>query len=222
MHARGTGWAKDVAPESWVLFNERLAQARLVLEAAKKLPTKDPEWFTQMLELARLQGWPLTQYDDLYFRAVRFEPAYYTIYRERAYWMLPRWHGEEGQWQKFALEASETAKKQIGEDIYGRIVTQIWGLTDRSIRNAASDNFLKTSGISWERLKVSFENMEKHYPSSILNENAYCAFACMAGDKETARGLFNKIGIGGWYRNIWGSAGQFVHCKNWAEYNHNW
>jgi hypothetical protein len=213
--ARGNGSASSVTPEGWRLFNERVNQAATMLAGAAPLVEKDPQWFVSMLELARLQGWPEPDCEKLYNGAVAFEPGYYPIYYRRAYYLLPRWHGEEGDWQKFALRVSATTPRDQREDLYARIVWYIWDRIERNPVNPFANRFLMSQHISWERCKQGFESQMRDHPNSLLTLNLYAWFACAAGDQTTARLLFQQVGDK-WDRETWSDESNYTHARTWA------
>ena len=219
-HARGGGWAKDVTEDQWKLYRERLAEANRVLEPAKKIPKRDPHWYATMLEFARLQSWERADLDALFNEAVNSEPGYYDNYCRKAYYLLPRWLGDEGDWQKFALDASAFSMKKIKEDMYAHIVWGIWQYIDHGFGDFHTSHFLTENEIPWERFKQGFEDMEKHYPTSLWNRNIYCWFAVLADDHQTAKELFKKLGDD-WDVWIWKSEANYNRCKNWAEVGHD-
>jgi hypothetical protein len=63
--ARGTGTAGKVTADGWKVFNDRLQQAREILEEAETLPTKDPQLYTSLQWVAMAQGWSRSQVDVL-------------------------------------------------------------------------------------------------------------------------------------------------------------
>ncbi|MFA4987246.1 MAG: hypothetical protein WC712_11725, partial [Candidatus Brocadiia bacterium] len=154
------------------------------------------------------QSWSDADYDRLYNEAVSKEPTYYDYYFMKANRLLPRWHGNPGDWQRFALEAASKSSKEEGMTLYARIA---WGMGGMDY----TDNLFTQGGIQWPLMKQGFEDIERNYPNSIWNLNAFCYYACMAKDWDTARKLFGRIGDG-FHPWIWKSKVQFDHSKAWA------
>lgn len=201
--ARGNGWGNTVTDNGWKLFSERLAQARTVLEEAKKLPEKCSEWFAAMQTVALGQDWDRAEYDRLFNEAVAFEPTYQEFYFEKAQYLLPRWYGKEGEWERFAEEAAKGPDKEEGMGIYARIA---WGQTDYY------SNIFKETRIEWPKMKQGFIALEKCYPNSPANLNAFCKFAAQAGDLETTAALLKRIGDHPMLK-VWGTLGAFERAK---------
>ncbi len=55
--ARGYGADNTVSESALKLIAERAREAKKVLQGARSLPSKDPEWYAAMLEVAGLQHW---------------------------------------------------------------------------------------------------------------------------------------------------------------------
>lgn len=206
--ARGTDYAGKVTKQGWRLLEERLAKSRKILEDAAHLPPEDPEWYSAMLSIALGQSWADAAYDRLYDEAVSKEPTYYDYYFLKANRLLPRWHGNPGDWQRFALEAASKSSKEEGMTLYARIV---WA---NGVADYKNDLFTK-GGIQWTLMKQGFEDIERNYPKSIWNLNAFCYYACMAKDQQTARNLFERIADHP-HPGIWRTEAEFERNKAWA------
>jgi hypothetical protein len=215
-NARGGGYANTVSEEKWSLFRERQHMAAGILrDFQKRHPNEKmcPGWYASMLELARGQGWGRAQYDALFDEAVQVWPKYYTLYFEKAFDLLPRWHGDQGDWLRFA----EGAGLAQGDEMYVRICVYMtrwvgWG------------NLFKEENVSWERMKSGFDEMRGKYPRSAWILNMYCHAACMARDKMTARRLFQEMGDAVCLA-IWDPDGnseqkRYHQSKNWALYKY--
>lgn len=203
--ARGSGFANTVSETGWRLFRERLAQARGVLETAAKKTARCPAWYAAMQTVALGQGWDREEYDRLFKEAVSKKPTYYTYYFKKAYYLEPKWHGEPGDVERFAEEAAKTDDPGEGMTVYARIA---W-----SYRKP--DDLFRETQYQWSKMKQGFLDIEKSYPHSTWNLNSFCRFACAAGDKETARALFTRIGDRPNLR-AWDSPGQYEAAKRWA------
>jgi hypothetical protein len=207
--ARGGGYADRVAEEGWRLFAERLQKARETLEEAEKLTPKDPEWFRTMLHIALGQQWDRDDFEEMFRRAIALEPSYDSTHFVKATYLLPRWRGQAGDVEEFAAIAADKTKQTEGEALYARIAGSVsW--------TARDDDFFEQYEFSWPRMKQGFLDIEKNFPNSLWNLNHFCWFACMAGDRETARELFRRIGDE-WVPSVWKSEGRFRLWKKWAE-----
>ncbi|PYX84423.1 MAG: hypothetical protein DMG68_20850, partial [Acidobacteria bacterium] len=102
--ARGSGYADTVSDSGWKLFQARTAESKRLLDEASALPTKCPEWYLVMLQLAIDQTWDLPQVRVLFEDASKFEPGYYYYARQFARYLQPRWNGEPGDTEVFMQE----------------------------------------------------------------------------------------------------------------------
>lgn len=184
-NARGGGWANTVTPEGWKLFEERIKKAHETLDEAEKLKEKCPQWAAEMQTVALAEGWGTDAYEALYQRAVKAEPTYCTYYFKKAYYLLPRWHGGDGEWEEYANEAATNEGAAYGMTFYARIA---WA------NSGFYSNIFKETGIEWPKMKQGFRDLEKQFPHSNWNLNAFCSFAFQAGDLATTRELLARIG----------------------------
>ncbi|MEA3213111.1 MAG: hypothetical protein QOE70_6168 [Chthoniobacter sp.] len=201
--ARGSGYAGEVTDEGWRLMEERLDQARTALEAARNFPNKDAEWFRALQKVALGQGWPREEYEQLFAEATKFEPGFADYYTGKAYFLLPRWFGEPGEWEAFAAESADRTKDP---QLYARIVSH-------NATKLDPDPFAP-GRLSWPRLRESFAAWYAQYPDRAILLK-YTWLACQARDRESARGLFAKIGEPTPVRP-WHSKEDFEAWKAWA------
>jgi hypothetical protein len=211
--ARSGGYAKDVTPAAWKFFFDRLARARDILEDIPASGRENPEWYRLMLmDLADSQQ--TDKYRTCLHQGVRLEPDYDSFDKLTAWFSLPRWYGKEGDWQKVADIAAVRTRTEDGDALYARVVWDIWDSVDG--RNSdLRDKFFEKNNVSWSRMKQGFRDIEKRYPGSLWNLNAFCRFACMANDKRTAHELFERIDKK-WDIGIWGNRLQYRGWRGWA------
>lgn len=203
-HARSSAYANEVTEEGWRLFRERLAESRTLLEQSKRLTPPCPVWWLTSQTVALGQGWSREGYDTLFLEAKKLEPEFFAFDLARAKFLLPKWHGEPGEWEAAAEKEIERAGA-IGYEIYARLVTE---------QGSHYDNIFKQSSASWRKTRKGYEELLARYPESKNFLNQYCRLACYAGDRKLAKELFIRIGDmkvrGAWRK------GQFEKAKAWA------
>ena len=200
---RGTGYANSITAEGSAKFTEYLAKAAETLEKSKPRSSVCPTWHFVMLEVGIGQGWDIAKFDQIFEEGVKLAPDYYDLYFQRACSLLSRWYGSKGEWQAFA----EAQAEAHGAEIYARVVWAVEGYYDSKKPFADGE-------ISWPKMKVGFEKILKDYPDSNWNLNNYCRFACLAGDRATAKELFDRIGENR-HSRCW-TQREFNQKKRWA------
>jgi hypothetical protein len=208
--ARGTGYASEVSEENFRLFKERHAAARKILEETEKLPESCPVFYDVLLHLARGQGWEREEYERLFAKAVDLDPLYTDFYVEKAYYLLPQWYGRPGEWEKFAETSAEAVKDPAGMELYARI---IWNMS--RVYGTKGEDLFKKTDVSWPKMRQGFIEADKRYPGSLITLNGFAWFACLAGDKETAKGLFARLGDG-YDPSVWGNPVLYHRWRDWA------
>jgi hypothetical protein len=206
--ARGSGYANTVGEQGWKLMRERIAKAYDLIKDDPVKPNVDcPYRYHLLLRTANAQAWDRNRYEALFQKAVSFEPSFWGYYTAKAYYLLPRWHGEEGEWQKFADKAEQTTSQRKGMGIYARIIIDMWHMNEFKA--------FKEPEISWRKTKNGFLDIQNKYPKSPYMLNWFCMMACIADDKETARSLFKKIGDNP-YTEVWNGRSNYEKWKRWA------
>lgn len=180
---RGEGYAYTVSPEASRKLKEYAGRAHEVLLARETAGRKDPNWYVQMLEVARVQGWSRDRTLALFRDASKAFPINYDIYFAAALQLTPRWGGSQEAVAGIAAYAVEQSRKVEGETLYARIYWAVWHSMDAEWSGPDVD---------WKRVRAGFEDVIKRYPDR-WNLNHYARFACDAGDVETSRRLLLRI-----------------------------
>lgn len=205
-HARGSGYANTVTEEGWKYMRERLDQAARALGDAQKLPGKDAYWFSAAMTVGTGQSWAKEAFDNLMEEARGEFPTYWHLETQRAYTLLPRWFGEEGDWEKFAIEASEVPGG-LGDETYARILIRLSGYHAEVFRDADA---------KWSMAKPGFVTLLEKYPESVTLRNEAAYHATLGRDREMAAEIFASLGDE-YIKDVWKKPERFVHFRTWAE-----
>jgi hypothetical protein len=206
--ARGSGWASKVKPEDWVVMNRRLDEAGADLEAAQALKTRCPGWWGAAQTVALLQGWDRERYSALVSEAIALEPEYHAFYDYQAYYLLPRWHGKEGEWDRVLRAHVARLGSPLGEEIYARV---LWYLRETRVYG----NVLEQAGASWPVAKAGFIEMQARWPDSLEVTSTFCLLSGHAGDRAQCRKLFEQIGAR-FDTSVWRKETRFWGDRVWA------
>ena len=204
-YARGSGYSDTVKDEGWRLLAERLTEAQKVLSEAKKMKSKCVMWWNVQMTVALGQDWEHAKYDELFAEAKTFEPEFWSFDVKRAYYLLPRWHGQPGDWE--AAAEKEIDRPGLGAEAYARVVMNQRAYYKQNI-------FVETKA-SWPKTRDGMEILHRKYPDSQEILNAYVQFARMSDDRPVARKLFEEIG-GRFYPKSWTNQDRFFQDRNWA------
>jgi hypothetical protein len=203
--ARGGGYSDTVRQEGWQLFEERLASARRILEAASESRQKSAEWFDPMLRIGMGQNWERRDYDRLFDEACKRFPQYTGYYYLRAVNLLPRWHGSEGEWE---ADLKEKCLKLDKEQAYITYARTVWAMDA-----AYYGNIFQESKVEWSLVKPGFDLLRKRFPDSEWNLNKFCRIAIDAGDDDAARIWLKQIGDKP-MMDVWKKRATFVEAQN--------
>jgi hypothetical protein len=205
--ARGTGYASTVTSKGWKLYRERVAMGAATLAEAARLKEKCPYWYEAMQTVSLSQGWDKAQARELMELAVAAEPGYYHFYREYAFFLQPKWYGDEGEVEAFAAEVADRVSGPQGDMLYFEIASLV------SCQCDAEKNALQN--MSWPRIKQGYAALAQQYGVSTLKRNRFASMAVNAGDKQAAREAIGEMGAE-WLREVWISSAKFESAKNWA------
>jgi hypothetical protein len=185
--ARGSGFANTVSPEGWRLFQDRINTAKGVLTSCKERRKECPGWWSAMQLVALAEGWDRKSYDALLAQAVEQEPTYVSFYHNAFTYLLPRWHGAEGECEKFIAAMADKAGGEEGDILYAQIV---WRMQEQHVYG----NIFKESKASWPRTQKGFEAMRRRHPESLNVLSAYCSLAGWGSGRLLMRQLFDELG----------------------------
>jgi hypothetical protein len=204
--ARGIGYANEIPQSHVQAFFQRLNEAVQILEAAKKLKEQCPKWWSVMMSAELGLQVDRAQYDATFHGAITAWPDYTPLYVNRAYYLLPRWYGAEGEWEKDLADNADRMGGDDGDMLYARVVWAMHGY---------QGNIFKRYKLSWPRVNTGFEAIEKRYPDSLSIKNAAANLASLALDTQSARKYFDQT-QGQVDTNCWDSLNEYVGFANWA------
>lgn len=204
--ARGSGVAGTVSEQGWKLLEERVGREKDVLEAAEKLPTKCPEWYSEMISTGIALGWERDRIQLIFDEGAKFEPGYFYLYKEYADYLLPKWYGKPGDTTKFAKTEADLVGGDEGDLIYYYVATTVIKRGNGGIPREEMD---------WERMKRGALVLSKKFGESRTTTNIFAFMAYQYRDKATAAPLFASIGER-WSPSIWKTAAYYDRARKWA------
>jgi hypothetical protein len=178
--ARGSGFAYTVGEDGFRLFKERLGKALEHARAAEKLQPEDPELYTTLVDLGKGLGAERKHVDRWVETGRKIDPNYFPLYQATAEYLLPRWHGEVGDIEKFAEEMAEKIGGDDGLEAYFRIAMSMQ-LYDRSLLLYGDYDFAKIS--------AGAQVQRKRYPTSMLGADFAALITWMDGRQADAKAL---------------------------------
>lgn len=194
--ARGNGTSDSVSDEGWKLFGERLDQARAVLADARKLEQSCPGWYDVDQSVALGQGWEPEEYFAMVDEAIGKEPTYGRYYTNACYWMLPRWYGEEGEFESWIARLADKLPEPQRDRQYAFLV---W-MADRMA--VKGEIVFGKERLDWDRTRRGFHEWIAAEPDNLMVRFQLTRLALLADDRETAREQFDYTG-GRYFPSMW-------------------
>jgi hypothetical protein len=209
--ARGDGYASEVTDAGFMVFNERLHQAETQLQDIENNRKKHFNYYNVKDRIARGLGWTLPKYNEFFDEAVKIEPLYWEFYQNKAIVLMPRWQGQNGEWEAFARDSANKIGGDQGDILYAEICWQISQFLKGS-------EFREDSQLDWSRIKRGFILLEKYYGASYRYLNAFAIIATKARDFPATKILFQRIGDN-WEPDFYTSKEKFEEYKDWSTKN---
>lgn len=209
--ARGADWGDKVTDEAAKQMVERLENCFAYLREAKNFLQKEKDYAFYSITL-RACLWANvnhSDYEKIFDEAVQNAPDYSPIYEYKAYYLLPRWYGQQGEWETFARTMSKRKDIPGSEEIYARCVLYLRDLGLFWEEFSYNDQ-------SWEELKSSFHAIEKDYPDSLEIKNIDCFMSVQMRDYEEARKQL-KLMDGKVDLSVWANKKVFLQTIRWLQ-----
>jgi hypothetical protein len=203
--ARGSDFADKVSKQGWSLFAERMQKAHEALEQAKQIGRDDPEWYNSMLVATAALEWDADKADALVDESLSREPGYFYIARIQADNLLPKWYGERGDTERFVAKVADRIGGADGDATYFFVAEYLLTQAEKCIPCAPPT-------MSWTRIRQGYAAIQRLYGTNNFEMNAYAFLAMRAGDRETARQAFEKIGEN-WNADVWETKRRFESSR---------
>lgn len=204
-HARGSDYADSVTEEGWRLMGERLSYAWDTAQKLMQAEEKDPHGYRLAIRVAMGLNMEASVYNKILAESRKHYPDYYPTECARAYSLLPRWYGKDGEWEAFAAGAVKV-KGGLGDETYARILMHLAGYFP---------NIIRDSKVTWRRAKPGLMILNEKYPDSLEIQNFTAYFAALGRDRKLAAATFDKLGDA-YLKELWCKPERFVHFRTWA------
>ena len=181
--ARGGEYADKVKPQQWAGMNSRLSAAAPLFAASLPDIKRSPLVFSGLQQWAILGQLPRPIYETAWRDAEAAFPGYLPFYIDKAYYLMPRWYGEPGDWEAFAKRSADKIGGIKGDMFYARLVE------DQS-ENYETD-FFEINNVSWERTKRGLRALIARDDQPASAATAAQRLAAIAQDSPFERELFS-------------------------------
>jgi Domain of unknown function (DUF4034) len=181
---RGEGFAGGVPKADWDAFQEKVEEARSVLDALPAEMKDEPEWYAQRLQVARLLSSDSAAYESLLEEATNRHPRYMPLYFEGAVHYSPLWGGSIPQLKSYIESTATRTKPWLGDVMYARLN---WA--------HFSAYMFEDGQADWSRMKPAFDAMVRDYPDD-WNLNNFAFFSCRAADAPTLKPSTSQAPLG--------------------------
>jgi membrane associated rhomboid family serine protease len=186
--ARGHGYAKEVSPQAWAEYAQRIEMADAALSDAADKSQRSPAYYPLAISLGVDQSKNRKDLQRLADNSLEDFPDYYPSHRAMLRAYLPKWGGSYVEIDDYVehVQAKVPAEKQ--REMYARLYTTLAELSEEDV-----DLFIETIA-KWPKVKEGYEDMLDRYPNSDWLRNLYAGMACRARDAGTYHALISELG----------------------------
>ncbi|MBN9396069.1 MAG: DUF4034 domain-containing protein [Candidatus Melainabacteria bacterium] len=185
---RGSGFADTVTSDGFDAFDERLAKAASLLDSVPNIIDKNPQAAT-IYSAVYLNHWPGQQeYYNFLDRVHKHWPEYKQIDSAAEIALLQRWHGDEGEVEKFVEERSNQIAKDkgaiAGDEMYAYLTYH---------HNFEENKFTPGKAIyDWQRAKRGWESLISSNPQFF--EDRFCFYWMALSAEESDEEIIRVFG----------------------------
>ncbi|WP_437193448.1 WD40 repeat domain-containing protein [Planctomicrobium sp. SH527] len=184
--ARGGGYADTVTDNNWRIMKAALERSQRLLDEVFE-DEEVPDTFSHetSLRIGIYEHYPRKKMEHHLAEVLKREPVNATAIENVVIYLLPQWHGEDGDIAQFASDLAAQQKHVTGEFAYAAVVNEAYWF--RIFTRFEESDF------DWERVRQGHVDWLKHAPDSaqVLGRQAF--YARVAGDRETARHAFEQL-----------------------------
>lgn len=183
--ARGHGNASTVADTAWAGYGSAMSRASEALHAAFARQPLRIEWYLVAGRVALGQGWPTRASEELFRRAVALDSTCDFAYWQRADYLLPRWYGQQGEWEAWLDRAVAPLPPDQADRVYAAVCLRM---------GEYHTNLYQETRVSWPRVLRGFHVQLALHPNSQLLPQEFSFHAALSGDMNAAREMFRRTG----------------------------
>lgn len=178
--ARGSDFANTVTSSGWKLFGERILQADEFLQEALPEAKKCPVFWSTSILVARAANKPHHETLKLAEASLALDPLNAPSYIQTCIYLLPRWHGNPGEWQAW-LNKNIPEKGEASDMLYARVACSMAKYPDREDQSPFSPE-----GLSWARTQKGMRLLCSAFPESTSLRSYFLLLSYYARDRERA------------------------------------
>jgi Domain of unknown function (DUF4034) len=204
---RGNGYSKDVDENAWQPFYDALKKAKQSLNEVHEQRTQCVHWFFTMMAIQQFEGAEFHEFDSTFQEGTWLEPTYQYLYMAKAAYLLPKWFGQPGDWERFAKRMADGAGNKYGDALYYFVASDM--------RADYRGDMVSKSQVDWDRVKRGFAVTDEMYGMDYSRLNIMAQLAMMANDQEFGVAMFDRLGDH-WDPDIWNRT-NFDIGRQWAE-----
>ncbi|MEW6278355.1 MAG: DUF3859 domain-containing protein [Candidatus Eremiobacterota bacterium] len=207
-YARGSGYADSVTDEGWKRFGERIELADSLLDEAERLGCKDASLFNARLITERAGQGRRERAEESVRQSLAAEPKAIRPYTLMATFLLPRWHGEDGDILRFVRdEIKVTGDRGVAVPV----ALAVFDYEGREMFQSGHP-----CHIPWDLVKQGFDDLVRGKRLDMKQRNRYAQLAVRNQDRKEAARALAGIPESEWDQDIWDLSDNIKAARAWA------
>src|SRR5579883_658361 len=188
--ARGSGFANSVTEEGARKFQERLTEARKVLNQCWTLKPNDFRTANLMLMIEKGIGDERADMEKWFERAMKAYSLNKLACEQKLDWLDPKWHGSREEMLAFgrACRDSKNWRGGLTLRVADAHLRACLGLSNEEIRKYFGSKEVR------EDIQGVYEEYLKHYPDDVLERTRYAVYCFYCGRYAESDKQFKILG----------------------------
>jgi hypothetical protein len=204
--ARGGGFADSVSDVGWELYRQRIVEAQRLLEESLRLGVNDADVYARLVEVAKSGNMPRERADNWVEESLKVDPTYYPTYEAMAEYLLPRWHGEPGDIERFAADLAQRIPGEDGLVAFGMVARRAQQYQDLLFQGEFDRTLLGKSAVA----------LVERYPQAPRIVNFAARATVAAQDHAAAQRIRPLVGEYDAEHRVWPGKRSHEHFMRWA------
>ena len=209
---RGTGYSKTITPQAREKLEQHIERASRSAFALIEQGVEHPMLYKMAISTGLLNGVPKQELYPLIDLAAEKSPFFTPAFLSMAMALLPRWGGEPGEVERFAMWASQQVTGSGNQQLN-------YFNTVFALRKLVTSRTHYRYDFDWERVKTGFEVYQERYLATDEHYHWMAKMAGLAGDRKGVK-AYLSLASGQWNhfaKAVWENKAQRERFDAWAD-----
>jgi Domain of unknown function (DUF4034) len=209
LRARGCGYVNETTEAQFAEMRTDFDKARHYFEEIDV--DQDPVAAFEFIEMGMFLGWERGTLDELYARAMKAYPTYYTLYGQHAVMLQEKWQGGPGELEAYLDSVRAPDRGDEGQIAYAFIAYRL-------LQNFAQPRSTDADGLTFPAIVAAYQVRERRFGLRPHDWKALFYFSLRAGRCVIGHQAVQHMGTE-WDDGIWSRREYFDKDIAWYKAN---